>query len=69
MLWTIAYGYSTIGTLLTCDRWVSCAIRGKIRILNFVLAMLVQFCRPPPISEPYFPQIAQLAHLLQIGRG
>ena len=26
MLWTIAHGYSTIGTLLTCDRWVSCAI-------------------------------------------
>ena len=22
----LAHGYSTIGTLLTCDKWVSCAI-------------------------------------------
>ena len=29
VLWTIAHGYSTIGTLLTCDRWVSCAIWEK----------------------------------------
>ena len=29
VLWTIAHRYSSIGTLLTCDRWVSCAIWEK----------------------------------------
>ena len=28
--------------------------------------MLIQFLKSQPVSEPYFPHIAQLTHLLQV---
>ena len=54
-----------------CDRWVSCAIYGKMGPLVaklYVLAMLMHDY-PWPTSEPYFPQIARLTHLLYIYKG